>query len=415
LTVTQHREQSDRFNHFQTLVEEALQLALNEWQMLPPHPCPAHAQILHNFQMLVEIQESLALYSNLAPAGGGASNLSRPQFLADLKGLLTAWRERLPNSWDGMDFWSDILAWRQHVFSAINSAFAPLASESSTAGVNPQGQTAATTNASTHPFAFRGYHEMAWLINRFAHVARKNNMTDVCLSFLNRIYTLPNIEIQDAFLKLREQAKCYMDTPADLPTALEVVNATNLNYFSGLQKGEFFALRSVILSRLGMVEEANRVFAQAVQIDLNMGHGWAAWGRFNDQRFSQQQDINLAVNAINCYLQAATLFKAHKSRRFLARILWLLTFEDSIGSLGKSFEMYNHDLPTWFWVSFVPQLLASLARKEQRQARFVLIKIAKNYPQALYLPLRTFHEDCRLQYGSRPGLGGAGKITGFIN
>lgn len=409
------REQSERVSTFQHAIEEAIQLALHDWLSLPSQQCPAHAQLLHIFQMLVEIQESVVLYSNLST--GATSVLGRPQFLADLKGLLTAWRERLPNPWDDMQMWSDILAWRQHVFSAMNSAFAPLINtaagsegNSSTSGVASSSATQAATSgtgagaggsSSSHPFAFRGYHEMAWLINRFAHAARKNGLIDVCLSFLNRIYTLPNIEIQDAFLKLREQAKCYMASPADLPTALEVVNATNLNYFSGLQKGEFFALRSIILSRLGLLEEANRVFAQAVQIDLNMGHGWAAWGRFNDQRFSQSQDINYALNAINCYLQAATLFKAHKSRRFLARILWLLTFEDAVGSLGKSFEMYNHDLPTWFWVSFVPQLLASLSRQEQRQARFLLMKIAKNYPQALYLPLRTFHEDCRLVYGSR--------------
>lgn len=437
LTIVQNRDQPERFNAFQTCIEEALQLALHEWQSLPVQPCPAHAQILHTFQMLVEIQESLTLYSNLTSGatGVGMANLSRPQFLADLKGMLTAWRERLPNPWDRMDYWSDILAWRQHVFSAINAAFAPLVADPSSAQSQQQlgttgagGTTAApltgaqnstgpptVTGGVTHPFAFRGYHEMAWLINRFAHVARKNHLSEVCLSFLNRIYTLPNIEIQDAFLKLREQAKCYMENPTDLPTALEVVNATNLNYFSGLQKGEFFALRGLILSRLGMTDEANRVFAQAVQIDLNMGHGWAAWGRFNDQRFSQAQDINLAVNAINCYLQAATLFKAHQSRRFLARILWLLTFEDAAGSLGKSFEMYNHDLPTWFWVSFVPQLLASLARKEQRQARFVLIKIARNYPQALYLPLRTFHDDCRMQFGPRANSGNHGVNTSTAN
>lgn len=399
------RDQAERVSAFQASIEEAVQLALHEWTSLPVLPSPAHAALLHMFQMLVEIQESVVLYSNLSSSSG--TSLARPQFLADLKGILTAWRERLPNPWDDMQVWSDILAWRQHVFSAMNTAFAPLVVNAAanltdgsnasvpSAGPNPQQQ-----QTTAHPFAFRGYHEMAWLINKFAHVARKNNLTDVCLSFLNRIYTLPNIEIQDAFLKLREQAKCYMNNPNDLPTALEVVNATNLNYFSGLQKGEFFALRSIILSRLGMLEEANRVFAQAVQIDLNMGHGWAAWGRFNDQRFTQNQDINYALNAINCYLQAATLFRAQKSRRFLARILWLLTFEDSAGSLAKSFEIYNHDLPTWFWVSFVPQLLAALPRQEQRQARFLLIKIAKAYPQALYLPLRTFHEDCRLSFAS---------------
>jgi hypothetical protein len=40
-------------------------------------------------------------------------------------------------------------------------------------------------------------------------------------------------------------------------------------------------MKGLILSKLGMADEANRVFAQAVQIDLNMGKGWAYWGQFN--------------------------------------------------------------------------------------------------------------------------------------
>ena len=58
-----------------------------------------------------------------------------------------------------------------------------------------------------HTHGFLGYHETAWTINRFAHIARKHGLVDVCLASLTKIYTLPNIEIQDAFFKLREQAK----------------------------------------------------------------------------------------------------------------------------------------------------------------------------------------------------------------
>jgi transformation/transcription domain-associated protein len=176
---------------------------------------------------------------------------------------------------DDMSTWSDLLAWRQHIFSALNAAFqstVPPASDAATGGAAP---------AQAHPFAYRGYHELAWLINKFSRVCRKNGLPDVCLSFLNRIYTLPTLEIQDAFSKLREQTLCYLDSPTDLPTALEVINATNLNYFSTIQKAEFFSMKALILSKLGMVEEANRVFAQAVQIDLNIGKGWAYWGNFN--------------------------------------------------------------------------------------------------------------------------------------
>lgn len=175
-----------------------------------------------------------------------------------------------------MSIWSDLLAWRQHIFSALNAAFQT--------ATPPAGDTTGAAGAApsqAHPFAYRGYHELAWLINKFSRVCRKNGLPDVCLSFLNRIYTLPNIEIQDAFSKLREQTLCYLDSPTDLPTALEVINATNLNYFSTIQKAEFFSMKALILSKLGMVEEANRVFAQAVQIDLNIGKGWAYWGNFN--------------------------------------------------------------------------------------------------------------------------------------
>src|SRR3954454_7324993 len=91
-------------------------------------------------------------------------------------------------------------------------------------------------NASGASFAYRGYHETAWIINRFAHVARKHNLPEVCINQLGRIYTLPNIEIQEAFLKLREQAKCHYQIRADLNQGLEVINNTNLNYFGPQQK-----------------------------------------------------------------------------------------------------------------------------------------------------------------------------------
>ena len=166
-------------------------------------------------------------------------------------------------------------------------------------------------------------------------------------------------------------------------------------------------MKAVVLSRLGMIEEANRVFAQAVQIDLNIAKGWSAWGYFNDQRFQQSKDITFGVNAVNCYLQAATLYKYASARKYLARVLWLLTFEDASGSMSKSFELYNHDLAAWYWVPFIPELLTSLTRREARQARFLLMKIAKSFPQALYFSLRTANDEFRMQGNSVPGAASA--------
>ena len=391
LSLTQLKDTAtpEKLVSFQSAYDAVVQDLLTKWSGLPELPSPAHAAALERIQIMVELQESQNFFAN------AAQSAHRPQFLQELKGLLSTWRDRLPNAWEDTGVWSGLLAWRQHVFTAINASFHTAnGAGAGPANVNPANPS--SENNPAHPFAYRGYHETAWLINRFAHVARKNGLFDVSLSFLNKIYTLPNIEIQDAFLKLREQAKCYMESPSELPTALEVINATNLNYFNNAQKAEFFTLKAIVLSRLGMIDEANRIFAQAVQIDLNIAKGWSAWGYFNDQRFQQSKDITFGVNAVNCYLQAATLCKNASARKYLTRVLWLLTFEDASGSMSKSFELYNHDLPAWSWVPFIPELLTSLNRREAKQARFLLMKIAKSYPQALYLQLRTANEEFKL-------------------
>ena len=391
IVLNQLKEAPEKLSFFQSSMENLTQDIMMNWSQLPEFPSPAHCAALEQLQIIVEVQESQSLFAN------ASNSMNRPQFLQELKALLSTWRDRLPNNWEDTGVWSNLLAWRQHVFTAINSVF------HNTAIVNPADAAGAANSQNSHPFAYRGYHETAWLINRFAHVARKNGMFDVSLSFLNKIYTLPNIEIHDAFLKLREQAKCYMENPNELPTALEVINATNLNYFNNTQKAEFFTLKAIVLSRLGMIDEANRIFAQAVQIDLNIAKGWSSWGYFNDQRFQQSKDITFGVNAVNCYLQAATLCKNVNSRKYLTRVLWLLTFEDSAGSMSKSFELYNHDLPSWYWVPFISELLTSLNRREARQARFLLMKIAKSYPQALYLQLRTINEEYKMSNLSPAG------------
>ena len=424
LLLNQVNDLADRANHFQTYIEEAWAMALQEWKHLPDLVSVSHLPVLELFQSLVELQEAFTIFSSLAVPG----SLHRQAVMTELKGLLGTWRDRLPNRWEDIGTWGNLVTWRQYVYSQLNNSFQPLlaemasmqppqmaatatsedfASQQASQASQQPGQQQQSSATSVHPLAFRGYHEMAWIINRFSNASRKAGLLDLCIASLNKIYTLPNIEIQDAFLKLREQTKCYLTSPGELPLALDVVNATNLNYFNGSQKGDFFALKALILSRLGMIDEANRVFAQSVQIDLNSSKGWSEWAKFNDNRFQQASllgagDINFAVNAINCYLQAAALHKAHRARRYLARVLWLLSFEDESGSLGKTFEMYSSELPVWNWVMFIPQLLTSLGRKECKFSRFILVKIGKCFPQSLYLPLRVFNEELKMNLGYSP-------------
>ncbi|KAJ3344480.1 hypothetical protein HDU83_005150 [Entophlyctis luteolus] len=367
---------------FKTLCDEGIQLTLQSWQSLPKTVSTCHIPLLHIFQLFVEIQEAAQMQENLL-----ATNISNIETKSqELKGILITWRERLPNVWDDITLWSDMVAWRQHVFSTINTAYSPLI---------PQLQTQVGASNTTSSYAFRGYHETAWIINRFSHVARKHQLTDVCVTSLTKIYTLPNIEIPEAFYKLREQAKCHFQSPLEYPIGLDVINNTNLHYFSKTQSAEFFTLKGVFLAKMELHPEAVQAFSSATQMDMGLAKAWAAWGHYNDQLFKENptEVVKYAVEAVQCYLQAAGIYNNARSRKYIARIIWLMGLDDASQSLSKTFENYKSDTPLWYWTAFIPQLLSALSSKEARYARAILMKIAKSFPQSLHFQLRTTKEE----------------------
>lgn len=365
---------------FQRCVDEAIQLSIRKWHQLPKQPTHAHVPLLQNFQQLVELHDASVICGSLASTT--QQNLDVKS--AELKLLLSGWRDRLPNVWDDITAWQDLVNWRQHIFTLINGKYLTLLPQQ---GQNPGGSS----------FAYRGYHETAWIINRFAHVARKHNLSEVCISQLGRIYTLPNIEIQEAFLKLREQAKCHYQNPKELNSGLEVINNTNLNYFSPGQKAEFYTLKGMFLEKLSQKEDADNAFGTALFFDISAAKAWAEWGYFNDRKFKDDPtDLNAARQAITCYLQAAGSYKNAKSRKLIARILWLLSMDDANGTISAGFDDFKGDTPTWYWITFIPQLLTGLSHKEATRVHSILLKIARSYPQALYFQLRTNREDMQV-------------------
>ncbi|KAH8758668.1 hypothetical protein BGZ57DRAFT_622732 [Hyaloscypha finlandica] len=362
---------------FSKVCDEAIQLSIRKWHQLPKRITNAHIPLLQNFQQLVELHDASVICQSLAQTT--SANLDVKS--GELKLLLGTWRDRLPNVWDDITAWQDLVTWRQHIFSLINTTYLGLLPQ--------QGQ-----NANGASFAYRGYHETAWIINRFAHVARKHQLPEVCISQLSRIYTLPNIEIQEAFLKLREQAKCHYQNPSELTNGLDVINNTNLNYFGPNQKAEFYTLKGMFLEKLGQRDEAAEAYGMALFFDIKLPKAWAEWGYYNDRLFKENPtNYTYAKNALSCYLEAAGLFKNAKSRKLLTRILWLLSLDDAEGTLSAQFDDYKGETPVWYWITFIPQLLTGLGHKEAPKAHTILAKIAKQFPQALYFQLRTNRED----------------------
>ena len=91
----------------------------------------SHVPLLCQFQLFVELTEAAQIQSNLFATT--STNIETKS--TELKSILTTWRERLPNAWDGMcilctvidiSIWDELVAWRQHVFCTINKAYIPL-------------------------------------------------------------------------------------------------------------------------------------------------------------------------------------------------------------------------------------------------------------------------------------------------
>ena len=342
-----------------------IQSLLAHWNSLPMATSCTHIPLLQSFQKVVELHESTQIIESINAARSH-------QALHELKLVLQTWRERLPNKWDDISLWADILLWRQHIFGLINTAFHPLVKVSTT-------------------LAYIGHHETAWCINKFSHIARKHQLVEVCLNSLSKIYTLPDIEIRDAFVKLREQVKCYFSLKPYYHTGLEIINSTNLEYFGAQQKAEFFQLKGEFLSKMGKQEEANNAFSAAISMYESLARAWVSWGEFCDRQFFiDTKKSSWIENTINCYLQAVRC-KSKKMRKKLARVLWLLTFFDIDKVISKSIERFMEALPIWIWLEFIPQLLNSLQLNEAPIVSTILVKIAENYPQAIYYPLRSFN------------------------
>eukprot|EP01087_Luapelamoeba_hula_P021045 TRINITY_DN7293_c0_g1_i1.p1 TRINITY_DN7293_c0_g1~~TRINITY_DN7293_c0_g1_i1.p1 ORF type:complete len:1163 (-),score=108.11 TRINITY_DN7293_c0_g1_i1:76-3108(-) len=358
--------------------------------------------------------------------------------MGDIRSHLNAWRERVPNKWEDITVWHDLITWRQHVFSLVSAAFHSLVEANNSAG-------------------FLGYHETAWSINKIAHISRKHGLVDACLTSLNKIIYLPNIEIQDAFVKLREQVKCYFQMPAHYRTGLDIINSTNLDFFGNAQKAEFFQLKGEFLHKMGYMELANGAFSTSVSLYDALAQGWISWGRFCDRQFldcKDQKRTQWAELVLASYLLGIRS-KPSAARSLLARVLWLVSYDeegevaasvpstpalppatpqeaekmdtgdvstqreeshtgDKSGVTGSTiaipgpglpsitgpgpistkltatFDTYAENVPVWVWIPFIPLLLQHLLRNTAPVARGIIVKISTLYPQSIYYPLRTF-------------------------
>lgn len=363
-------------------VEKASASCMREWRRLPHIVSHIHLPYLQAAQQIMELQEAAQIHHGLS------HNRSSGSSLHDMKAIVKTWRNRLPVIADDLSHWSDIFTWRQHHYQSIASHY--------------DSQHDQTVNHS-----MLGVHASAQAIIHFGKIARKHNLTGVCLGSLSRIYTIPSVPIVDCFQKIRQQVKCYLQMSTvsgknELQEGLEVIESTNLKYFTKEMTAEFYALKGMLLAQIGRSDDANKAFSAAVQMHDTLVKAWALWGDYLEQIFTNDPaNITYGVQAITCFLHACRHQNESKSRKYLAKVLWLLTYDDENLSLVQALDKYSVGVPPIQWLPWIPQLLTCLVREEGKHILNLISQVGRMFPQAVYFPLRTLYLTLKIEQRER--------------
>ncbi|XP_043711461.1 transformation/transcription domain-associated protein-like [Telopea speciosissima] len=369
-----HDRNTNGVGEAENIVGKGVDLALEQWWQLPEMSVQARIPLLQQFQQLVEVQESARVIVDISNgnkqlSGNSVAGVHASGYM-DLKDILETWRLRTPNEWDNSSVWYDLLHWRNEMYNTIIDAFKDFGS----------------TNPQLHHL---GYRDKAWNVNMLAHIARKQGLYDVCVTILEKMYGHSTMEVQEAFVKIREQAKAYLEMKGDLTSGLNLINGANLEYFPVKHKAEIFRLKGDFLLKLTDHEKANVAYSNAISLFKHLPKGWISWGNYCDMVYKETQEEIWLEYAVSCFLQGIKCGVSN-SRSHLAHVLYLLSFDTSNEPVGRAFDKYLDQIPHWVWLSWVPQLLLSLQRTEAPHCKLVLLKIATMYPQALYYWLRTY-------------------------
>jgi transformation/transcription domain-associated protein len=394
-----------KLNEVEKLCAQTVQLALHNWQLLPPLSTrgEAHVELLRLFHRLVELRESGQIMMEV-------SAHTRARTYPDLKNILATWRERLPNKWDPLDVFDDLFTWRGHMFAAVTSNF-----------------------HWSDPSSLAALHDRPWTVIRLSKTARKQGVRDVCLTSLSKLYSVSTMDVHDAFQKLREQIVACRDGPdtaTDLRGGLSIVNNTNLDYFSSQQKAELFRLKASFLSALGSRSKANQAYCHSSQISPGYGKTWLSWGEHCVEMAEateveaaavgaegaaadyMMKIIQLNAQAMGCFLEAVKC-GYDNARMHLSSVLWMLRKDgDKEGLLVQTLTEKGTSLPEWVWIPYIPILLSSLGRVEGKTVKMLLEKIGARYPQSLYYGLRAFFFERR---DMEKGSGDSGPKLGFTS
>lgn len=142
----------------------------------------------------------------------------------------------------------------------------------------------------------------------------------------------------------------------------------------------------------GRSEDANKSFSAACQMHDASTKSWGLWGDYLESLFTRNpSNMTLGISAITSFMHACRHNQETKARKYIAKVIWLLMYDDDKGVLADTVDKYCMGVPPIQWLPWVPQLLNSLVRQDGKMVINLLNQVGRMYPQAVYFPIRTLY------------------------
>ena len=118
--------------------------------------------------------------------------------------------------------------------------------------------------------------------------------------------------MQEAFVKIREQALAYLAMPGDLTAGLNMLNTTNLDYFGPHHQSEIFRLKGLFLQQLDDMEAANMALSTSLMLWRGCPDAWTSWGQYCDAMYERAGPQGPGAARWLAYGGAAGFLRLHR-------------------------------------------------------------------------------------------------------
>uniref|UniRef100_A0A6U0LAK3 Non-specific serine/threonine protein kinase n=1 Tax=Percolomonas cosmopolitus TaxID=63605 RepID=A0A6U0LAK3_9EUKA len=368
------QEKKDEYYH------HATQLALQRWCALPTFICHTHLDMLHSFQQLLELHESGVLMDKVD---------KEPKYhLKELQAFMMNWRDRVPNKWDDIDMWRDILYWRNHFMTCLPKKFDP------------------TTASPQHKVCVN---ESVSILNTFANVSRKHNVIVPALKALREseqlIQThLSQLDTREYGTRYYELLKCFESQEFYDNVIHAIDSEVTFKKLRLPRKLDLLRVRAGVLNKLGNRQAAIDVYSSSVYLFpksvINsavpcdaLGRTFLEWSELLDDIHEASPSTENCINVIVGYMEAVR-FGCKQAIPYLSRVLWLMSHKEDEKKVFEAVKRCIQDIPAHVWLPFIQQLNSMLQRDMYGDlAKGIFGRVTKEYIQAVFYIFRSmcFH------------------------